>query len=81
MQFLPATFAAYDQPVPPGGVTPPSPYDPVDAIYAAARMLCANGARNNADIRAAVFSYNHADGMCQRYWLRRRNTPAHRPAE
>jgi cell wall-associated NlpC family hydrolase len=61
MQFLPSTFAAYDQPVPPGGVTPPSPYDPVDAIYAAARMLCANGARNNANIRAAVFSYNHAD--------------------
>jgi cell wall-associated NlpC family hydrolase len=24
-------------------------------------MLCANGARNNADIRAAVFSYSHAD--------------------
>jgi cell wall-associated NlpC family hydrolase len=61
MQFLASTFASYDQPVPPGGVTPPSPYDPVDAIYAAARMLCANGARNNTDIRAAVFSYNHAD--------------------
>lgn len=61
MQFLAATFNAYDQPVPPGGVAPPSPYDPVDAIYGAARMLCANGARNNADIRAAVFSYNHAD--------------------
>ena len=24
-------------------------------------MLCANGARDNADIHAAVFSYNHAD--------------------
>jgi hypothetical protein len=29
MQFLPATFAVYDRPVPPGGVRPPSPYDPV----------------------------------------------------
>jgi cell wall-associated NlpC family hydrolase len=61
MQFEPATFAHYDQPVPPGGANPPSLYDPVDAIYAAARMLCVNGARNNANIRAAIFSYNHAD--------------------
>jgi cell wall-associated NlpC family hydrolase len=61
MQFEPATFALYDLPVPAGGANPPSPYDPADAIYAAARLLCANGARNNADIRAAVYSYNHAD--------------------
>ncbi len=60
MQFEPATFAAYDLPVPPGGANPPSPYDPVDAIYAAARMLCANGAANGADISGAVFAYNHA---------------------
>jgi cell wall-associated NlpC family hydrolase len=60
MQMLGATFAAYDLPVPPGGATPPSPYDPADAVYAAARMLCANGARDGADIEAAVFSYNHA---------------------
>jgi hypothetical protein len=32
MQFLPATFAAYNQSVPPGGVAQPSPYDPVDAL-------------------------------------------------
>ena len=44
MQFEPATFAAYDEPVPPGGADPPSPYDPTDAVYAAARLLCANGA-------------------------------------
>jgi cell wall-associated NlpC family hydrolase len=61
MQFEPATFATYDQPVPPGGVNPPSPYDPADAIYAAARMLCANGARNGAHINQAIFAYNHAD--------------------
>ena len=60
MQFEPATFAAYDQPVPPGGANPPSPYDPTDAVYAAARMLCANGAANGADISGAVFAYNHA---------------------
>ena len=60
MQFEPATFAAYDTPVPPGGVTPPSPYDPTDAVYAAARDLCANGAENGADLSAAVFAYNHS---------------------
>lgn len=61
MQFLPETFAAYDEPVPPGGVTPPSPYDPTDAVYAAARMLCTDGAENGADLQAAVFAYNHSD--------------------
>jgi cell wall-associated NlpC family hydrolase len=60
MQFEPATFAAYDQPVPPGGADPPSPYDPADAVYAAARDLCANGAENGANLNAAVFAYNHS---------------------
>ena len=61
MQFEPATFAEYDEPVPPGGAVPPSPYDPVDAVYAAARDLCANGAANGADLSDAVFAYNHSD--------------------
>ncbi len=61
MQFEPRTFAAYAMPVPPGGITPPSPYDPVDAVYAAARMLCANGAAGGTDVPAAVFAYNHDD--------------------
>jgi len=60
MQFEPATFAAYDAPVPPGGANPPSPYDPTDAVYAAARMLCANGAANGANLNQAVFAYNHS---------------------
>ena len=60
MQFEPATFAAYDEPVPPGGADPPSPYDPTDAVYAAARLLCANGAAGGADIAGAVYAYNHA---------------------
>jgi cell wall-associated NlpC family hydrolase len=61
MQFEPATFAEYDQPVPPGGANPPSPYDMTDAVYAAARDLCANGAANGANLDAAVFDYNHSD--------------------
>ena len=62
MQFEPGTFAAYDQPVPPGGVDPPSPYDATDAVYAAARMLCADGGGSGADLSAAVFAYNHSAG-------------------
>ncbi|HUE28346.1 MAG TPA: bifunctional lytic transglycosylase/C40 family peptidase [Solirubrobacteraceae bacterium] len=60
MQFEPSTFAQYDEPVPPGGASPPSPYDPTDAVYAAARDLCANGAANGADLSAAVYAYNHS---------------------
>ncbi len=60
MQFEPATFAEYAQPVPPGGAVPPNPYDPADAVYAAARLLCANGASGGADIDGAVYAYNHA---------------------
>jgi hypothetical protein len=35
-------------------------YDPRDAIPAAARMLCANGARGGHNLRGAVYAYNHA---------------------
>jgi len=59
MQFEPATFAAYDEPVPPGGADPPSPYDAVDSVNAAARLLCADGARDGFDLDAAIFAYNH----------------------
>ena len=61
MQLEPAIFAAYDGPVPPGGADPPSPYDPTDAVYAAAHDLCANGAANGAILSAAIFAYNHSD--------------------
>ena len=61
MQFLPATFDEYAQPVPPSGADPPTPWDPIDAVYAAARMLCANGAKNGTDIHGAIYAYNHSD--------------------
>ncbi len=35
-------------------------YDPADAIPAAARLLCANGARGGRDLRGAIYAYNHA---------------------
>ncbi len=61
MQFEPATFADYDEPVPPGGSNPPNPYDPTDAVYAAARDLCANGGGDVNDLGAAVYAYNHSE--------------------
>jgi cell wall-associated NlpC family hydrolase len=55
-QFEPTTFAAYDRPAPAGGVVPPSPFDPTDATYAAARYLCALGAVT--DPTSALVAYN-----------------------
>ena len=59
MQFEPATFEEYAI-VGPGGVTPPSPYDPVDAVYTAARMLCADGGGTAQTLYQAVWDYDHA---------------------
>lgn len=63
MQFQPATWAAVtaQHPVPPGGATPPSPYNPHDAIYTAAAYLCSGGAGNPATLNRAIFSYNHSN--------------------
>ncbi len=60
MQFEPPTFAQYADPVPAGGLNPPSPYDPVDAVYAAARMLCADGAESASSLGGAIYDYNHS---------------------
>jgi cell wall-associated NlpC family hydrolase len=57
-QFEPTTFASYAT-VGPGGARPATPYDPVDAAYSAARMLCAEGGGTAAGLRGAVFAYNH----------------------
>ena len=59
MQFLPSTWAAW-------GITAfgetgaPNIMDPYDAVPAAARMLCADGAGAPGGVRAAIFAYNHA---------------------
>jgi cell wall-associated NlpC family hydrolase len=60
MQFEPATFARYANPVPAGGADPPTPYDPVDGAYAAARLLCAHGAAGGIGLDTALFAYNHS---------------------
>ncbi|MFI5808612.1 NlpC/P60 family protein [Streptomyces sp. NPDC051561] len=61
MQFLPSTFPMYAYPVPPGGRYPPTPWDPVDAVFAAARLLCANGAKDGKNLRRSIWHYNHSD--------------------
>ncbi len=60
MQFEPATFAAYAT-VGPDGARPPTPYDPVDAVYSATTMLCADGGGLGSTLRAAIEDYNHSD--------------------
>src|SRR5919106_1816356 len=54
---MPATWAAYGVDANHDGLK--DPYNPVDAVFAAARYLRAAGADH--DIRKAVFAYNHAD--------------------
>ena len=60
MQFEPATFAEYA--VRADRSARLSPYDPQDAIFTAARMLCADGASGGSarGLRGAIFAYNHA---------------------
>jgi hypothetical protein len=57
MQFMPATWKQYGVDANQDGVK--DPFNPVDAIFAAARYLKAAG--GDTDIRKAIFSYNHAD--------------------
>jgi cell wall-associated NlpC family hydrolase len=67
LQLQGPSFAEYAQPLPPGGVAPASPYDPVDSSWAAARMLCANGAAGG-DIQTALYSYNHSPAYVAQVW-------------
>jgi murein DD-endopeptidase MepM/ murein hydrolase activator NlpD len=57
MQFLPSTWEAYG--VDANGDQRKDPYNPWDAICAAARYLRAAGGAE--DLRTAIFAYNHAD--------------------
>jgi len=65
MQFLPSTFAAYAVDGDGDGVA--NIQDPADAIYSAARYLCAWGAGlGGQSLYAAIFAYNHADWYVRR---------------
>jgi murein DD-endopeptidase MepM/ murein hydrolase activator NlpD len=66
MQFLPAEWAQYG--VDANGDGFEDPYNPADAIFAAARYLRAAGGA--AAIRSAVFSYNHSQAYVDSVMLR-----------
>jgi murein DD-endopeptidase MepM/ murein hydrolase activator NlpD len=68
MQFLPSEWGQYGVDVNNDGFE--DPYNPADAIFAAARYLQAAG--GDADIRAAVFSYNHSEAYVNSVLLRAR---------
>src|SRR5215203_2274393 len=68
MQFMPSTWKMYGVDANQDGVK--DPFNPVDAIFAAARYLKAAGA--DKDIRKAIFAYNHADWYVDSVLLRAR---------
>ena len=68
MQFMPATWKMYGTDANRDGRK--DPYNPVDAIFAAARYLAA--ADYDKDVRRAVFAYNHADWYVDSVLLRAR---------
>ncbi|MDQ4030179.1 MAG: lytic murein transglycosylase, partial [Actinomycetota bacterium] len=57
MQFMPETWLRWGMDANGDGLA--DPWDPEDAVYAAARYLAAAGGR--ADVPRAIFAYNHAD--------------------
>ena len=64
-QFEPSTFAAYDTPTPTGGVSPPTPFDPTDATYAAARYLCSLGVVANPTSALVAYNCGNPGPACQ----------------
>jgi hypothetical protein len=66
MQFLPSTWKTWGVDANGDGVA--DPYNPVDAIFSAARYLHAAGASKS--VPRAIFAYNHADWYVQSVLLR-----------
>ena len=68
MQFIPSSWKSWGVDANGDGKT--DPYNPVDAIFAAARYLKAAGA--DQDLRKAIFAYNHADWYVDSVLMRAR---------
>jgi hypothetical protein len=68
MQFMPSSWRQYGVDANKDGRK--DPYNPVDAIFAAARYLKAAGYED--DVRRAIFAYNHADWYVDSVLLRAR---------
>jgi membrane-bound lytic murein transglycosylase B len=68
MQFMPATWLQYGVDATDAGYA--DPYNPVDAIFAAARYLHAAGASQN--LHRAILAYNHSQAYVESVLLRAR---------
>jgi soluble lytic murein transglycosylase-like protein len=68
MQFIPSSWKTFGVDANSDGKK--DPYNPVDAIFAAARYLKAAGA--DQDLRKAIFAYNHADWYVDSVLMRAR---------
>ncbi len=68
MQFIPSSWRMYGVDANKDGKK--DPYNPVDAIFAAARYLKAAGYEK--DVRRSIFAYNHADWYVDSVMLRAR---------
>ncbi len=68
MQFMPETWLQYGVDALNAGYA--DPYNPVDAIFAAARYLHAAGA--STDLRGAILAYNHSEAYVESVLLRAR---------
>jgi transglycosylase-like protein with SLT domain len=68
MQFIPSSWRAYGVDANKDGEK--DPYNPVDAVFAAARYLKAAGSDEN--LRRAIFAYNHADWYVDSVLMRAR---------
>ena len=66
MQFIPSSWRMYGVDANKDGKK--DPYNPVDAIFAAARYLKAAGYEK--DVRRSIFAYNHADWYVDSVMLR-----------
>ncbi len=66
MQFMPSTWLEWGVDALNAGYA--DPYNPVDAIFAAARYLSAAGAAQNLD--TAIFAYNHSEAYVSSVLLR-----------
>jgi hypothetical protein len=66
MQFMPATWLQYGVDALNAGYA--DPYNPVDAVFAAARYLRAAGAQS--DLHAAILAYNHSEEYASSVLLR-----------
>ncbi len=76
MQFMPETWLQYGVDAVNAGYA--DPYNPVDAIFAAARYLHAAGA--SSDLHAAILAYNHSEAYVESVLLRARLFASYPPS-